>query len=375
MSRDLRKRRTNSNGKIDDQSKRFKTASSSGSFILIESHSNFNPTQFDHLPNEIYREIFDYLPISDILHGFHGLNARLDAVIADIPMKFRFDQRNRQNFKRLLKQMEPTLIPQVVAMDFGPSFDPEYMIEKFTQSFHFLQFTHLRDLSIASSNSQQIESLLRILPRMTNLRSFRLLEQYPFRSDYETVCDLVLANNRHCSLAVRNSFKHISIETSPPFRNLLLVQKCLTNELSFDSLHLKTRCALFFYPQAISNLPVPGLIHLVPHATYCHINLILRPYTMVFDLVRCFPQISHLSIRTSLEAYANGYQWKELLSQLPNIIDLDLDIHQHTSHSDHELLSFQTKFWFERNWIVQSRANRSASDRCIFQCRTPLSVH
>ena len=347
------------------------------------SLERLEPSTFADLPNEIYREIFDYLSAFDILQSFDGLNQRLNAVLGDVPMKLRFDHLNKTAYQRVLKQIVPKVIQQTVALDLGQSskiqygyrssIEPENLIDLFTQSFDFSLFVNLRCLSLTSPRLHQLEAVLRILPRLETLRSFRLLEQNYYGSHQENVCRLTLANNRYCPLSSHQRLTHVSIEVSPRFKTIALLQQYLTNQVSLKHLDVTIRCAPFFYPDVLRHLPYDVLARLVPQMNYCRLDIATGPATAVFDLIRCFPQISHLSVSTVWQAYANGCQWAELLAQMPSLVDLDLDLQLDPSSSERELQTFQTKFWFDRRWLIQYRKSISPSVPCRFVHRTSSS--
>lgn len=393
MKRESRKRRMVSREPRDDLAvKRVKTTvdqqmesmtidCNSGGARSI-SLERLEPSTFADLPNEIYRDIFDYLSAFDILQSFDGLNHRLNAVMGDVPMKLRFDHLNKNAYQRVLKQIVPKLIQQTVAIDLGQppkikygswsSTDPEQLIDLFTQSFDFRQFGNLRCLSLTSPRLHQLEAVLRILPQLETLQSFRLLELNYYGSQNETICQLTLANNRQGPLSSSQRLTHVSIEISPPFKTIPLLQQHLTNRISLEHLHVTIRCALFFYPDVLRNFQYEALARLVPQMNYCRLDMAVGPATAVLDLIGRFPHITHLSVRTVWQAYANGHQWAELLAQMPSLVDLDLDIQLDPSRADQELQTFQSKFWSDRRWLVQYRKSMYPSVPCRFVHRVPL---
>ncbi len=363
----LKKRRLVSNG---DTVKRLKIADEKKRISKIDSF--INVMNFQHLPNEIYQEIFDYLQPINIIQSFYGLDHRLNRLIENLPMKLNFQNLTKTQYKRLLKQMVPRMIEQIVAIDLGQSsyfsssFNSEFLIDLFTQSFHWTQFSHLHFLSLTSPNLEQLESLFSVISNLSSLRSLRLLEQDHYGSQNETVCKLVLANHNHHSIPKTNRLTHLFIETSPPFRTLSLLYKHLMNKISVDYLQINLRCALFFYPDSLRHLDYDGLSCLISNMNYLKIDVICGTCTPAFDLIRRFPQIEYLAVQTISQAYANGYQWADLLIQLPNLIKLDLKIHLDSLNSNEEFETFQTKFWFERQWFVQYRKNHFNSSQCQF---------
>jgi hypothetical protein len=373
IQNELKKRQLDSSGKKNDIVKRLKIV------YEKEIQSNFdqslNMINFQDLPNEIYREIFDYLCPLNIIHSFYGLNYRLNQLIENISMKLNFKNLNKNEYKRVLKQIIPKITQQIVAIELGQSskinhcfssssFNPEFRIDLFIQSYNLTQFSNLCFLSFTSYNLKQLESLFLIIPNMLSLRSLRLLEQDYSYSQNETVCKLVLANNNHYSIKQTNQFTHIFIETSPPFKTLILLYKHFINKISFNYLQINIRCALFFYPQSLTHLDYDGLSRLITNMNYFKIDIIFGTYTIAFDLIRRFPQIQYLSVKTISQAYANGYQWAELLAQMPNLIKLDLNIHLDSDKTDQEFQTFQTKFWLERKWFVQCRKTHLNSSEC-----------
>jgi hypothetical protein len=161
-----------------------------------------------------------------------------------------------------------------------------------------------------------------------------------------------------------NHLTHIFLETSPPFKTLTLLYKYFINKISFNYLQINIRCALFFYPHALTYIDYDGLSRLITKMNYFKIDVICGTSSPAFDLIRRFPQIEYLSVKTVSKAYANGYQWADLLAQMPNLIKLDLNIQLDSSKSDQELETFQTKFWFERQWFVQCRKTHLNSLEC-----------
>ncbi|CAF4758572.1 unnamed protein product, partial [Rotaria socialis] len=143
---ELKKRRLSSTGKKIIIVKRLKVAYENE---IIKNQLS-NVTKFHDLPNEIYREIFDYLCSFDIMHSFHGLNHRLSEVIRDIPMKLNFNDLSQIEYKRVLKHVVPKIIDQSVSIEIGQSYkmnrcfsslySSESLIDSFIQSLDFNQF-------------------------------------------------------------------------------------------------------------------------------------------------------------------------------------------------------------------------------------------
>jgi len=372
IQNELKKRQLDSSGKKNDIVKRFKIAYEKE--INCKSNQLSNVTNFHDLPNEIYQEIFDYLCPLNIMHSFYGLNHRLNRLIKTIPIKLNFKNLNKNEYKRVLKQIVPKITQQIVGIELGQSskvnhcfsssFNSEFLIDLFIQSFNFTQFSNLRFLSITSLNLTQLESLFLVIPNMLSLRSLRLLEKDYYDSQNETVCKLVLANNHYYSIDKTNHLTHIFIETNPPFKTLTLLHKHFINKISFNYLQINIRCALFFYPHSLTHIDYDGLSRLISNMNYFKINIHFGTYIPVFDLIQRFPQIQYLSVKTISQAYANGYQWAELLAQMPNIIKLDLNIDLDSYKSDQELQTFQTKFWLERQWFVQCKKPHLNSSEC-----------
>lgn len=375
-----KKRQLNSSGNKNIIIKRLKVAYEKGILsmpnkilILIEIYlfclelldQSSSVTRFHDLPNEIYLEIFDYLPSLDIINSFHGLNYRLNGITQNIPMKLNFTQLNKTQYKYTLKSIVPKLVEQTRSIELGrsskltsfvSSLNSEYFIDLYFQSFNLTQFTNLRYLTLYSSPYDQLEKLLLILPQMSLLCSLRLLENYSSMSN-EPVCKVMLANNSRYSVNKTNNGKHILIDTSPPFRILHLIQRNLTNKMFFDSIQINVHCNLFFHQDILSRINWDGPSNLVSDMTYLKVNIQFGSYVQLFNLIRYFPKIHHLSVKTTSEAYANGSQWSELLAQMPNINKLDFKINLDSYESDQELKTFQTKFWLEQQWIVQCVKN------------------
>ncbi|CAF0944974.1 unnamed protein product [Adineta steineri] len=371
IQNELKRRRMDSNGKKNDIVKRLKVV-----YEKELKNQTTNLTNFYDLPNEIFRDIFDYLCPIDVINSFYGLNYRFNELIKTIPMKLKCNKLNKNEYKRVLKHIVPKIKLQLYSLELGVlsktihSFNSEISIDLFTQSYNFTQFVNLRCLSLTSPNLEQLKSLFQIIPNMLSLRSLRLLEHDYYGSQNETVCKLTLANNHRYSMKTNHHLSHLFIETSPPFKTLTLIQKYFTNKISFDCIQLNIRCALFFYPHSLTYIDCDGLSRLVSNMNYLKIDITVGTYSPAFDLIRRFPQIQHLSVRTISKAYADGHQWAELLAQMSNINKLDLNIYLDTYNSNQELQTFQTKFWLERQWNVECSKKHKNSSECKITYRS-----
>ena len=316
---------------------------------------------FDDLPNEIYRELFDYLCSYDIIYSFFGLNQRLNCLIDSLFMKISLKNFKRNQYKSFLKQILPDRVEQISALELGQAncfssvVDSEYRIDLFFQIFHLTQFSNLRILSLISPNLEQLESVLSILPTLSSLHSLYLLEHSDIQSQNETVCQLTLANYPSSNRCSTRCLSHVFIETSPPFKTLRLLHKSFANRIQIDRLQINIRCAIFFYPDILKHLNYDGLSRLITKMNYLKWNILCGHFQSTFDLIQCFPQIEYLSVKTIGQAYANGEQWSNLLVHLPNLSQLNLCIDFHEENFQDEYETFQTKFWFERKWFVYFR--------------------
>lgn len=312
---------------------------------------------FDDLPNEIYRDIFDYLYSFDIIHSFYGLNRRLNCMIDNLFMRISLKNFKRNQYKFVLKQILPCRIEQIIAIELGQKtcfssiFDSEYRIDLFFQIYHLKQFSNLRLLSLISPNLKQLEFVFSILSSLPSLRSLYLLEHTDHLTQNETVCQLTLANYRSNHYS-STRLSHVFIETSPPFKALRLLYKSFLNTIHIDQLQINIRCAIFFYPDILKHINYDGLTRLVTEMNYLKLNILCGSFQSTFDLIQCFPQIEYLSIKTIAQAYANGQQWSDLLVQLPNLNQLNFCIDFNGDQFEDEYQTFQTKFWIDRKWFV-----------------------
>lgn len=336
----IQKRPLDSNENINNYVKKVR--------IVYENKMKYN---FDDLPNEIYHDIFDYLSLLNIIHSFSGINLRLNHLIDHIPMKLNFQNLNKTQSKRIMKQILPNRIEQIISLDMNQNF--EIFINPFNQSFCLTQFINLRHLSFPSNDLQQLKSLFSILPNLYSLRSLRLIEQSDSNLHNETVCKLTLANNNQYLINKSQHLTHISIETSPPFKNLCLLQTSLTNKIFVNYLQINIRCALFFYPQSLKYIDYHGLSCLTSDMNYLKLNLYFGTYRTVFDLIQYFPKIQYLSVKTNSQTYANGYHWADLLAQMSNLTQINFNIYLDSEKSDQEFDTFQTKFWLDKQWMIK----------------------
>jgi hypothetical protein len=99
-------------------------------------------SQFESLSNELFYELFDYIPSGEILYSFINLNYRLNKIIDSHPLNIDFRGISRTKFDFVCHHLRPK---QVISLIFSEENLPN-QVELFHKNFPYMQneFIHLR---------------------------------------------------------------------------------------------------------------------------------------------------------------------------------------------------------------------------------------
>jgi hypothetical protein len=108
------------------------------------SSVNTRPTLLEHLPVEIFLQIFDFLPLQDLVTAFSGLNFYINSIIRSvtgISHVVKYDDVDAIN----LLQLFPTHIGRLVLF--------------LSETMDFTSLTNVRSLTIRYGTSAQFDSI------------------------------------------------------------------------------------------------------------------------------------------------------------------------------------------------------------------------
>lgn len=103
------------------------------------------------LPTELFFEIFDYLNVYDIFHGFINLNQRLNKILGLYPIQLDFQRISRSKFDFICRYIQSK---QVISIYLSDELMPN-QIELFHQYFpdFHSRFTYLRKLQFINTST------------------------------------------------------------------------------------------------------------------------------------------------------------------------------------------------------------------------------
>jgi hypothetical protein len=99
-------------------------------------------SQFESLSNELFYELFDYIPSHEILYCFIDLNNRLNKIINSYSLNIDFRRISRTKFDFVCDHLRPK---QVISLIFSEENIPN-QVELFHQNFPYIpqEFIRLR---------------------------------------------------------------------------------------------------------------------------------------------------------------------------------------------------------------------------------------
>lgn len=341
--------------------------------IIDNNHKRFkfnvHPTLFEHFPNEILYEIFEYLDIIHAYNTFFNLNIRFQnlflysnlSIQVDISSmtKSTFEQayekiiipnQHRINYLRLSNPFTVDLI-----------FSPPRVISKFIrlQSLVLDQIKakYLENIFIQLSLLSHLQSLsIDLIDRVKNptlfyLQIFRLPKLKYCRMKFDS------ENNRESLLLIPNetsSIEHLVIKNYfqyQSFNNLFDYLPRL-RYLSIDCVE----CSSLSY---IDPSPI-----ILKDLKYVSLKFNLIRFDELEKLVKnFFRSIEHLRLTSRYDpTYLDAQRWENLItSHMPNlrIFDLNNDSSpRFSSLSYHESIKeFSSSFWTTRKWFFTHQHN------------------
>ena len=244
----------------------------------------------ERLPDELWLEIFSYIPYLDLFRCFIGLNQRIQSIL---------------NSKRIKLKLKSNLSYQKhrILIENLPEYIVGLSINYYNQNINLLPFKNLLSLHLSHITSKQLEQI--------QLNYFKYLNQLDI-----VVCTI---NHQLGNFLLSNQQLNSLTTCWLPslddyFQDNQIYQSCLTlRSLRLNFCHIKT----FF-----------KLLHFLPNLTSFESALVPLPDTYEF---KSFARIEHFNLirlKIVLRAYVPFTDLQTILSYIPCLEQLYLNINR-----------------------------------------------
>jgi hypothetical protein len=110
------------------------------------------------LSNELLLDLFEFLTVIDLLHAFHGLNARFDTLLLVNFRAYHLDFRSisKTAFDMVCRDHLLSIADQIISLRLSDDDDTPQQCDLFLdRGFHLRRFIHLRSISLCYLRSEQ----------------------------------------------------------------------------------------------------------------------------------------------------------------------------------------------------------------------------
>ncbi|CAF0916152.1 unnamed protein product [Adineta ricciae] len=340
-------------------------------------------TNLEHLPNEVFHELFEYFNVIELIHAFRNLNSRFNKLLFTSFHSYRLDFRSisKSNFNLVCTRYLPGIIDQVHLLCLSNECEtPQLYRHLLNFNLTVDEFTHLHVLLLHRIDSANV--LLEItsdcfyLPYLTHLK----ITKCKFTSE---CAPKELLNNIWHLNSLTNCTLDMTFEHSPRFSGLSMISKTM-KYLSikchtFSSMELSHLFSLTPYLQHLSiNIGETVDIksqHIIPALFLTRLNLHFGGTLFTLTkLLQSAPNLRHLKLETE-SINLNGNQWQQLLTKYVSKIEtfrflirvLSLKSDHVEEHLEEFFQTFQTSFWLdEHHWYVRCDLPQQSGKLFIF---------
>ncbi len=331
-------------------------------------------TSIEHLSNEFFYEIFDYLDPWDIYKAFFNLNYHFQQLLDNSSILYKIKLIDRSIFKNVLIENWTNMMhinrKQVFSIHLLMSLNINQLVSTlFIDSSCY----HLQSLVLIEPEPDTLMLILKKLINLPHLRSLTI-EELPKLKDLTAIYRIILALPMLTYYKISTTlFSNVSISlpmsTKPsPLEYLIIDDPCTFNELSTILSYTSQLRRLNFTESDKKNAPIRMIIPLIPiHLTYIRIHV----SHVTFDDFQIFIRQSRAKLKvlmftTSLEdlAYMDAYRWERIILQdLPQLEKFSLEYRERNDDKDESNIHFGesnpffSSFWLERQWIFETEIN------------------
>ncbi|CAF1365042.1 unnamed protein product [Rotaria sordida] len=354
------KRQFSFNHSIDVKTKKLRKTSDDG---------NLSITCFEHLSNDLFYEIFDYLDAYDIYKAFSKLNIRFYNLLtfSSLPLKINLSKQSESILEHCCRNV---IIPNKHRI-LSLHLNGDSLINNFftycniDSSFKRLQSIILSGLS--DYKLLMILFYLKSLPRLFSL-TIEVDEGYydSINDIYQLIFHLPCLKYNKISLLdldESNIFIPISInENFSTIEHLVLNHHCNIDELTSILTHTPhLRYLTCRHPVEIDEIARKETLLTLPNLTYiCFVRCALK-----FDILEKFMrkissqlQVWHLNTYEDA-AYLDANRWKRLIKiHIPHLRKFYFNHHMSIDDGDivpncESINQFTSIFWIERQWFFE----------------------
>ncbi|CAF1118397.1 unnamed protein product [Rotaria sordida] len=324
-----------------------------------------NKSYFENLANETIYEIFEYLDVYDVYHGFFYLNNRFKNLLINfnIPFQINLSTISKSDFELYNKNV---IKPNKYRINILRLSNPFTVDIIFSPPRIICDFIQLEKLIFDNMNSKYLNNILKHLIHLPKLHSL-ILSPIDYIQDPSILFLHIfrLSKLKYCKLTYRikdkekalpidfHGCKHSSIEylmINSYFRyesfNGLFNYLPKLRHLTINNVVGSDNSQIEYYPIVLKDLK------------YVSFKLNSIHFYQFEELVKnFFNHIEILQISTfNAHTYSHGRQWEELiLSSMPNlrIFDLKNDYSGIMQNFFYICSSgqFASKFWTEKQWF------------------------
>ncbi len=334
-------------------------------------------TQFEHLSNEIFYEIFEYLDFYYIYKAFSNLNQRFQNLLNDSKLPINVDSSpiSKSNFQDYFKYI---IVPNM------------HRIRSLRLSFLFSmnmrnvsKFTRLETLVLDDFESSYLNDLhyLNTLPRLFSLVIFN--DDYVYDQDEVYHQIFHLSALKYCKISLGEKERPVSNSLSFATKNAYSPIEHLVID---NIIHIDLLYAILSYVPQLHRLSIDTLFNsnekrndTSPHVFNHFTHIFIRFCRLTFDnfelLARnIFKNLVVLRISTYNDAtYLDADQWQHLIpSYMPNLNIFDIQSTYFDGLTFKTMINkFTSAFWIERQWFFATQYPNERDQNAIFYSTKP----
>ena len=327
----------------------------------------------ENLPNETLIEIFEYLDMNDIYHGFYDLNSRFESLLInfDIPFqidlskipKYEFDVYNQNVFQKNKHRIKILRLSNPFTID-----------ELFSPIRLMFHLTQLEKLILDKIHSKYLHNILKNLIYLPKLNSL-ILSPIDYISNPNLILMEIfcLKQLKSCRLTYKMKKNEIILPID--------FEQSEASPIEYLIINGPFRCEsfpkLFTYLPKLRHLSINYLLGSnqmnfspieLKHLKYVSLNLHSIRFNQFQILIEnFFRHIVVLRISTfNSFSHSNAEQWEELIStSLPNLRIFDIQ-NSYNCVMQNFLYActsghFRSRFWREKQWFFNDDSDDSSN--------------